>query len=131
VVLDAAALCCAVVDAPDDPGAQLCIRAGYLALRRIADFFGLEYNHDPHFPADAISISRDEFDEACSRLAEAGVPLKPDRDQAWQDYGGWRVNYDAPLLYLARLTMAPYAPWVSDRSLPRRRPAATRPTLSA
>jgi hypothetical protein len=107
------------VDAPADPGAQLCLRAGYLALHRIAEFFDFEFNHHPHFPADAISISRAEFDEACAQLMAAGVPLKADRDQAWQDYGGWRVNYDRPLLFIARLTMAPYAPWVSDRSLPR------------
>jgi hypothetical protein len=118
-VLDAAALYSAVVDAPADPGAQLCLRAGYLALHRIAEFFDFEFNHHPHFPADAISISRAEFDEACAQLTAAGVPLKADRDQAWQDYGGWRVNYDRPLLFIARLTMAPYAPWVSDRSLPR------------
>ena len=33
-----------------------------------------------------------------------------DRDQAWRDFNGWRVNYDAPLRGLERLTMAP-APW--------------------
>jgi hypothetical protein len=44
------------------------------------------------------------------------VSLKPDRDQAWHDFAGWRVNYDTTLLRLAALTMAPYAPWSSDRS---------------
>jgi hypothetical protein len=29
---------------------------------------------------------------------------------------GWRVNYDAVLVTLAGLVMAPYAPWSSDRS---------------
>ena len=48
----------------------------------------------------------------------AGVPLKADRDQAWLDFAGWRVNYDTVLLALAELTMAPYAPWTSDRSVP-------------
>jgi hypothetical protein len=50
------------------------------------------------------------------QLAAQGVPLKPDREQAWHDFRGWRVNYDLALLGLARLTMAPYAPWSSDRS---------------
>ncbi len=40
-----------------------------------------------------------------------------DREQAWRDFSGWRVNYDVPLLALASLVMAPYAPWSSDRSL--------------
>jgi hypothetical protein len=105
------------VDAPADTQADLCIRAGYLALRRIADFFGVAYNADARFPTDPISVARAEYDAACDELAAAGVPLKPDRDQAWQDFAGWRVNYDRVLLALAGLTMAPYAPWSSDRSL--------------
>ena len=30
----------------------------------------------------------------CVELEAAGVPLKADRDQAWRDWAGWRVNYD-------------------------------------
>jgi hypothetical protein len=116
-VLDAASLMRSTVDVPADTQADLCIRAGYLALRRIADFFGVAYNSAARFPDDPISITRVEFDAACSQLAAAGVPLTPDRDQAWQDFAGWRVNYDRVLLALAGLTMAPYAPWSSDRNL--------------
>ena len=49
-------------------------------------------------------------------MADAGLPLK-DRDQAWRDFAGWRVNYDEPLIRLATLTEAPLAPWSSDRGL--------------
>ena len=115
-VLDAASLTAAIVDLPRDPSADLCIRAGYLALRHVADFFRIPYDPDPA-PDGPISISRGEFDSACDTLAGAGLRLKPDRDQGWRDYRGWRVNYDTVLLALARLTMAPYAPWSSDRSL--------------
>jgi hypothetical protein len=116
-VLDAASLIRSSVDVPADVQADLCIRAGYLALRRIADFFNIPYNPAPSYPDDPISITREEYELACSELAEAGVPLKADRERAWRDFAGWRVNYDSPLLALARLTMAPYAPWSSDRSL--------------
>jgi hypothetical protein len=115
-VLDAAALTLSAIERPTDPPAALCIRAGYLALRRVADFFAIDYNDDPRFPDDSISISRQEFDQACQSMEESGIPLKPDRDQAWQDFGGWRVNYDTVLLALADLTMAPEAPWTGDRS---------------
>jgi hypothetical protein len=115
-VLDAASLTRAAVDIPTDPQADLCIRAGYLALRRIADFFEVEYNPDPK-PGDPISITREEFIEAWERLASQGVPLKPDQEQAWRDFAGWRVNYDRVLLALAGLTSAPPAPWSSDRGL--------------
>jgi hypothetical protein len=121
-VLDAAALTRSTIDVPTDPQADLCIRAGYLALRRIADFFHVAYNATPK-PGDPISISRDEFDAAYDQLAQAGVPLKADREQAWRDFAGWRVNYDIVLLALAAITMAPYAPWSSDRSLMRPGPA--------
>jgi len=115
-VLDAAALSQSAVAIDPDPAAQLCIRAGYLALRRIADHFELPYNPDPHFPEVPISITQAEFFEALDRLEAGGVPLKPDREQAWKDFGGWRVNYDQALLALCMLTMPPLAPWSSDRA---------------
>jgi len=113
-VLDTATLVNSTVDIPREPRADLCIRAGYLALRSIADFFDIAYNPDPS-PDDPISITRQEFDTVYDRLAGQDIPLKPDRDQAWRDFCGWRVNYDAVLLALAALLMAPYAPWSSDR----------------
>jgi len=115
-VLDAAALAQSIVDIPPNPQASLCIRAGYLALRRIADFFSIPYHPDPHFPAQPISITRAEFDAACDELAHNGVPLKVDRELAWSDFAGWRVNYDTVLLALCTLTTAPPAPWSSDRA---------------
>ena len=38
------------------------------------------------------------------------MPVVEDRDQAWRDFNGWRVNYDAVLRKLEKLTMAP-TPW--------------------
>jgi len=115
-VLDAAALVSSTVDIPKDSQADLCIRAGFIALRHISDFFGIPYNPDPK-PNDPISIRQEEFDDVYDTLAEAGVPLKPDREQAWQDFRGWRVNYDGVLIHLAGLTMAPWAKWSSDRAV--------------
>src|SRR5579859_2198713 len=120
-VLDSAALAVTTIDIPHDVQADLTIRAGYIALRRIADAFGIKYEEHPD-PADPISISRIEFDAACAALAEQNVALKADRDTAWRGFAGWRVNYDTVLLRLCAITMAPYAPWSSDRSiLPKRR----------
>lgn len=121
-VLDGAILFMSAVDWPASARPALCVRAGYLALRHIADFFGVEYDPDPHYP-DPINITRAEFDAACDALAAGGVPLKADREQAWRDFAGWRVNYDTVLLALASITMAPVAPWSSDRSLVKRVPS--------
>ncbi len=117
-VLDAASLRAAAIDAPRDVAAELTIRAGYLALRRIATFYGLAHPTDPA-PTDPITVSRDEYDEVCAALDLAGVPLVADREAGWRAFAGWRVNYDVVLVSLAALTMAPYAPWSSDRSLAR------------
>jgi hypothetical protein len=124
-ILDAAALAQSTLAVPWSPQAGLCIRSGYLALREIADFFGIPYNPAPA-PSDPISIDRSEFEEVYERLGGAGVPVRPDRERAWRDFAGWRVNYDSVLLALAGLTMAPYAPWSSDRSLRYRRPRIVR-----
>jgi hypothetical protein len=114
-VLDAASLTLSVLDVPYEPSAALCIRAGYLALHGITHFFGIPLIHNPHFPENPISISRAEFDETLAKLEAAGLPLKPDREQSWKDFAGWRVNYDQSLIALCALVMAPIAPWSSDR----------------
>jgi len=113
-IMDTAALARSAVDLPVDVQADLTIRAGYLALRRIADFFDIRYEAHPH-QTDPTSIGRERFDDVLAVLAASGVPLKPDREQAWRDFNGWRVNYDAVLVALARLTMAPPSWW--DRPL--------------
>lgn len=111
-ILDAAALSASTLDLPRDPAAELCIRAGYIALRRIADTFKIRYAAQPH-PDDPISVSRAQYDAAWDELARNGLPLKADRERAWRDFVGWRVNYDTVLLALAKLTMAPEAAWIT------------------
>lgn len=115
-LLDAASFWLAAVgDHPLDPDAQLCIRAGYIALRHISDNLGINYDPDPS-PDGPISITRDEWEKELERMADAGMPINPDRESAWRAWRGWRVNYDRVLLELARLLEAPLAPWISDRS---------------
>jgi len=108
-MMDAAALVRSAVDLPTDVQADLMIRAGYLAVRRIADVFRIPYDPSPA-PDAPTSIDRGHFDAALAVLESAGVPLVADRDRAWRDFNGWRVNYDAALRGLERLTVAP-TPW--------------------
>jgi len=114
-VLDGASLAASCLDAPRDYEAELCIRTGYICLRRVAALFNLPYDDDPR-PDDPIAVTQDEFDEVWQQMADAGIAMKP-RAQAWKDFAGWRVNYDEPLIRLATLTEAPLAPWSSDRGL--------------
>ena len=115
-VLDTASITLSSVDIPFDASAALSIRAGFLAMRRIANYFDISNPQDPHYPADPISVTREEFDGVLAKLTEAGVSVKPDREQAWRDFAGWRVNYDRVLLVLCTLVMAPQTPWSSDRA---------------
>ena len=113
-VLDSAALTLAALDLPREPRAALCIRSGYLALRHIADFFNIGYDSDPQ-PGGKIHVTKEEFFHALDLLHAQGVGLKPNREQAWIDYSGWRINYDEVLVALAFITQAPAGVWSSDR----------------
>ena len=115
-VLDTAALTLSSIDIPNEMSAALCIRAGFIAFRRIADYFDITHPQNPTYPETPISVSRAEYDEVIHKLEAAGVPIKPDREKAWRDFAGWRVNYDRVLLVLCTLVMAPQVPWSSDRA---------------
>lgn len=118
-ILDAAALYVSSVRHASASEPQLVIRAGWLALTRIAAYYRLPLPAQVRY-GDPVTVSREEYDQALARIGESGAPLVEDRDQGYADFAGWRVNYDVPLVALASLTYAPYAPWSSDRSLPRR-----------
>lgn len=79
-VLDTAALIRSVVDVPHHPQADLRNRLPVTSLTPHRWLFpGIiqprELSNDP------ISIA-EEFDQACEARPAAGVPLKPDRDEA-------------------------------------------------
>ena len=114
-VLDAAAITLSAIEIPYEVSAALCIRAGFLAFHRIADYFDVPHPHNPHYPDVPICVERAEFDSVLDQLAQAGLPLKPDRELAWKNFAGWRVNYDRSLILLCGLVMAPSAPWSGDR----------------
>ena len=116
-VLDAAAIWTSSVEglsASEHASSRLTIRAGFISLRQIARSEGIPFDPDPE-STDPITIQRSEFDGVLDELEAVGVSIVDDRDQAWRDFAGWRVNYDSPLLGLAQLLRVPYAPWTSDR----------------
>lgn len=122
-LLDSAAVMTAAVDLEPRPQAQLCLRTGFLALRELALQFDLDIDPDPR-PDGPISVGRAEFEACLDQLATAGVPLRADRDAAWNDFAGWRVNYDAALIGLCTVIEPPSAVWSSDRAPRRRLPVA-------
>ena len=109
-VLDAAALFNAAVDAPPSATAGICIRAGWLTLRPLADYFRIPYPVavDRTIP---ISITREQFDLVLERLERSGVPIVADHDAAWWDFVGWRVNYDAIIEACHVMFVCPRSDW--------------------
>jgi hypothetical protein len=81
-----------------------------LTLRRLADYFHIPYppTGDRTTP---IAISRDEFDIVIDRLHRSGIPVVADREAAWHDFVGWRVNYDAILESCYGLFTCPRIEW--------------------
>ena len=104
-LLDTAAASLSVIDMPENAEAALTIRAGSMTLCDIAEYFHLDVERDPA-SGDPISVPRRLFDEGYDRLRAEGVPVV-DRDVAWANWSGWRVNYDAALIGLEDLTASP------------------------
>ena len=113
-VLDCAAIVISCLEVEHTPRAQLCLRAGYTSLRSIAASFSIGFDADPR-ATDPITVTRAEWEQLMDDLEEVGLAVRADRDAAWADFAGWRVNYDVPLVALATFLAAPYAPWSSDR----------------
>ncbi len=110
-VLDGATLLRSAIDIPTGARTDLAITAGYTALDAIAGFFRIPTIARPALPDDPIRVTREEFDGAVDELAAAGLPVRADRDQAWRDFAGWRVNYEDALLRLSTIVVAPNARW--------------------
>jgi hypothetical protein len=117
-VLDAAALYLSLV--PDASGAvpaRLCLRGGFTCLETIARARGVPIP-DEADPNDGISLTYEEFVDAIDRLASVDFPLARSSEEAWLDFVGWRVNYEAAAYAIARAIDAPPALWSGPRRHP-------------
>ncbi|HET6499609.1 MAG TPA: hypothetical protein VFG87_02490 [Amycolatopsis sp.] len=128
-VMDAAALHLALVPGlePRQP-ARLCLRMGFVALNQIARTLRVPVQDDPD-PDAAISIDFAQFADAVDTLTAVGYPVEEPAQRAWADFRGWRANYDASALALARVLDAPPALWSGDRRWPSTPIAPRRPPL--
>ena len=114
-VLDAAALYLALL--PDARGliqARLCLRGGFNCLGNIARALRMPIPEDAD-PSDGISLSYEDFLEAIERLRRVDFPVERPVEDAWADFLGWRVNYEAAAYALAWETDAPPALWSGPR----------------
>lgn len=133
-VLDSAALFLALSPkaAPEVP-ARLCLRSGFLCFGQIAQAMGIKVPDEPG-PLDQVSLTYDEFLDAVARMREVDFPIERERDlaQAWEDFIGWRVNYEAAAYAVAAAVDAVPALWSGPRRhkiapIPPIRPGKGRP----
>jgi hypothetical protein len=114
-VLDAAALYLALL--PDATGllqARLCLRGGFTCLGTIARALKVPIPEEAD-PGTGISLSYHDFVEAIERLRGVDFPITRPIEDAWADFKGWRVNYEAAAYALAWATDAPPALWSGPR----------------
>ncbi|HEY5986693.1 MAG TPA: hypothetical protein VIV12_09990, partial [Streptosporangiaceae bacterium] len=90
------------------------LRVGYITIRKLAHSIGLPVSDDPH-PDDPIALTRGEFDQALTRLRQAGWTFERNSDEAWPHFCGWRVNYEGAAYGLARFLDLPPAAWSGPR----------------
>ena len=114
-ILDAAALYLALL--PNGSGliqARLCLRGGFTCLGNIARALGNAIPQDAD-PSDGIALTYDDFVEAIDRLRIVDFPIERPIEDAWTDFLGWRVNYEAAAYALAWAIDAPPALWSGPR----------------
>jgi len=117
-VLDAAALYLSLLpDAPGAVSARLCLRGGFTCLTTIARARGIVVAEEPD-PNDGIQLTFEEFVDAIERLRRVDFPLDRTSEEAWLDFVGWRVNYEAAAYGLGRVIDAPPAMWSGPRRHP-------------
>jgi hypothetical protein len=113
-MLDAAALHNSLAPSTAPRQARLCLQMGTSCLRSLAHALRIPHEADP-LPTTPIRLSRAEFMEGYDLLEEVGFPIERDRDDAWRQFSGWRVNYESVADALTRLVVPPPAPWLLPR----------------
>jgi hypothetical protein len=113
-VLDAAALHLAACPATAPITARLCVQMGFTCLRKLSRTLRIPVNEDPR-PDDPVALTREEFQQGWDRLTAVGFPVERTAAEAWPQFRGWRVNYEAAAYKLAFAVDAVPARWTGPR----------------
>jgi hypothetical protein len=115
-MLDAASLVDACLDLTTDPAAVRLVRLGSRSLRQVLEPLQLRCPASPQWPQTPINVTQDEFNAAYEHFQAEGLPMKPDREAAWQTFAEHRAQYECALMALVRLKKPPGgARWTTDR----------------
>jgi hypothetical protein len=131
-VLDSAALYLSLSpQAAPTVTARLCLRSGFQCFAEIASAMNLKVPFAPD-PAAGITLRYEDFLDGVDAMRKVDFPIERDPEQAWADFVGWRVNYEAAAYAIAYAIDAVPAKWSGPRRRAQEpiaplRPAAGRP----
>ncbi len=127
-VLDSAALYLALSPeaAPTVP-ARLCLRSGFICFDQIARAMHLNVPESPD-QAAGISLSYADFLDGIKNMQKVDFPIERDPAQAWPEFVGWRVNYEAAAYAIAAAIDAVPGLWSGPRPRPEPPIAPIRPS---
>ena len=114
-VLDSAALWLAL--SPETAPlveARLALRMGFNTLQAVAETLGIQVEPDPD-PDSTLLLSYDEYLDGIARISTTTFRMDRTPEQAWPDFRGWRVNYEAIAYTIAERLDAVPAPWTGPR----------------
>lgn len=114
-MLDAAAIYLAIAPTKAPPEARQFMRAGFVGLRTLSRITGVRVNDDP-LPDDPIDLRFEWFANGVEHIRDAGFLVERTAEEAWQDFHGWRVNYEAAAYAIAEYIVAVPAPWSGKRT---------------
>ena len=107
-MLDASTLVISTIDGIPVGPAKMMHSMGAHLVEDLAYRFGADSRAE-------VWVERQEFDDARSRLARAGLSLR-EADDSWQRFSRMRMEYASRLNDMALLWATPPAQWVGDRS---------------
>ena len=96
--------------------ARLCLRAGFTCFQDVARAMQLDFPDEPD-PQAGIGITYEDFLEAIDRMRFVEFPIEREDAlfDAWTDFVGWRVNYEAAAFAIAYAIDAVPAKWSGPR----------------
>ncbi|HXW87480.1 MAG TPA: hypothetical protein VEJ42_04410 [Streptosporangiaceae bacterium] len=94
--------------------ARLCLRAGFTCFGDVARAMGFDIPFEPD-PGLGISLSYQDFLEAIAVMRLVDFPIERSPEDAWQDFVGWRVNYEQAAFVIAYAIDAVPAMWSGPR----------------
>jgi hypothetical protein len=114
-VLDSAALMLSLCPAAAPTvTARLCLRSGFLCFREIGRAMGYDIPEEPD-ASQGISLTYQDFLDGVSVMQLVDFPIERTPEEAWPDFVGWRVNYEAAAFAIARELDVVPALWSGPR----------------